>query len=415
MALIIGGPGYLQAAVHHSSDFGWRAGQDVTDAFAELFETDRLTTGDELVLDDTYRIRGTHDLPDRFILSARQGAGFEVIAPKEASGPFLSLGHGNTLRNLTIRYVNTPAPGPHSVSPKRMEHFTWMTGIRASGKRDLLIENCRFIGSVSHHIKLTDCPRPRIVGCHIVGGFWTVNLAGSVTDAVFLRCVFEKCQGDGIKTSGRGPRGVQRVLVDTCVFQDCGRDGIDTTGGFKNSVVRRTIFRRLFSGLDLKSGYDTDEDLSPDIQNTGIRIEHCHFVDIPSAIAFSTIDRGLVERGKHFLTLDNAERYAPHDVDIVDCVFGQTTKPAERQGSGGKMLMVKGAHSIRYRNARFFSPNMKIAVYTNVFETFGPKTLSKEASAVLNHNVSGTIAGPVEEPAFGQTRAPFSFGPQPMD
>jgi len=36
------------------------------------------------------------------------------------------------------------------------------------------------------------------MGCHISGGFWTIALGG-VTDAVFQRCLIEKCQGDGMK------------------------------------------------------------------------------------------------------------------------------------------------------------------------------------------------------------------------
>ena len=66
------------AAVHHSSDFGWTAHQDVTRPFAALFTERKLKAGDELVLDHVYQISGSHKLPDNFIRSALKGAGFEV-------------------------------------------------------------------------------------------------------------------------------------------------------------------------------------------------------------------------------------------------------------------------------------------------------------------------------------------------
>ena len=155
------------------------------------------------------------------------------------------------------------------------------------------------MGSISHHIKLSECARPKVIGCHIVGGYWTVYLTGGVTDASFRHCVIEKCQGDAIKTGrGSGSSGVKRALVEDCVFQDCGRDGIDTTGGWEDSIVRNTTFRRLFSGLDIKSYFEKPEHLTMDCMNSGILIENCKFTDIANCVTFSTLDRGLVRRGK---------------------------------------------------------------------------------------------------------------------
>lgn len=409
-----------QAAVHHSSDFGWKSGQDVTDAFSELLQTGRLKTGDQFIFEHAYRMSGTHELPDGFTLSAKQGAGIEVT-DAETHGPILILGHQTVLRNLTIHYLGTPALGPQGTNPQHEEHFTRKTGILANGKDDIRIENCRLIGSISHHIKLAGrCNRPRIVGCHIRGGFWTIYL--SANDAVLRHCVIEDYQGDGIKTDW-----AKRPLVDTCVFQDGGRDGIDTTGGWDESVVRNTIFRRLLNGFDLKSGYGNEADLdSP--ENVGMLIEKCRFIDVPSGITLSTLDRGLPNVGRHFLNAENAEKYAPHDLDINDCVFGHVETPRAGRKAGGygvdypseagehmRMLTLKGAHSIRYRNARFFGDGIELVGYFNTYEIFGPESLSEEAAAALNHGVIGTVAGAAEPAEPGDRSVPFSFGPQPTE
>ena len=49
--------------------------------------------------------------------------------------------------------------------------------------------------------------------------------------------------------------------------------------------------------------------------------------------------------------------------------------------------------------------------YTNVYETFGPDTLSQEVSEALNHSVTGTLGPPCEPGAPGETSAPFDYGP----
>jgi hypothetical protein len=68
----------LHAAVRHSSDLGWTAGQDVSTQFAGILSGGTIEAGDELKLDHTYRISGTHQLADDFTLSAIRGGGFEV-------------------------------------------------------------------------------------------------------------------------------------------------------------------------------------------------------------------------------------------------------------------------------------------------------------------------------------------------
>ena len=68
--------------VHHSTDFGWKANQDVTEQFTKLLQDGTLKAGDELVLDHTYRLNimsnSPRTLPANFTLSAVKGGGFAV-------------------------------------------------------------------------------------------------------------------------------------------------------------------------------------------------------------------------------------------------------------------------------------------------------------------------------------------------
>jgi hypothetical protein len=400
----------VHATVYHSSDLGWVAGQDVSVQFARAVSgrSGSIEAGVELRLDHTYRISGTHRLPDDFILSAVKGGGFEVTdAVSDQDRIFLVLGDRTTLRNLTITYLATPPLGPVAgTNPKRGVHFYPMVGITAAGKSDIRIEYCRLKGSISHQIRLSDCARAQVIACHILGGFWSTYLLGNVTDPVFRNCLIEKCQGDGIKTGRGGPHGVKGPVVQNCVFQDCGRDAIDTTGGWKDSIVRDCVMRRLFSGMDIKSGFEKPEHLSPDCSNAGILVERCTFTDIGNCITFSTIDRGLAYLGNHLLDAASAQEYAPHDVDINGCIF-------ERTGpSDVTMLLLKGGHSIRYKNAQFRGRGIRTVKYSNVHKSFGPNTLSKEVSDALNHSVSGTLVPTAAARKPGDRSIAFECGPR---
>jgi len=418
-----------QVKVVHSSDFGWTANQDITEQFAKLLGSGKLKAGQEFVLDHKYRISGSHELPDNFTLSAVKGGGFDVTdaVNPENNRPLLELGNNNTLRNLTITYLNTPKPGP--TGEKRGADFTSRLGIQARGKHNLLLQNCRLIGSIGHHLKLTDCRESKVIGCHIAGGHWSTYLVGNVTDAIFRHCLIEKCQGDGIKTGGSGGV-VRRVLVEDCVFQDNLRDGIDTTGGFNDSVVRNTIFRRLgVSGMDIKSHYESKtgriEDLSP--ENIGILIENCLFHDMPNAIVLTTLDCGRrTGPGNELLNAGNIKIYAPHDIDINNCVIGHAEKPLRAGHEGGygvnypsedgehmRMILLKDAYSIRYRNARLSGERIKPVQISSIG---GSRHLSREAADALKCTVTGNI---VDEPAPpikpGITEVPFACGPRSPD
>jgi len=410
----------VQAAVHRSSDFGWEADQDVTEAFTALLESGKLKAGDEFVLDHKCRISGTHELPDNLTLSAVKGAGFEVIDAKENQRPLLELGNDDTLHNLTITYLNTPELGGRGI--KHGVDFFDKQAITAYGKRRLLFKNCRLEGMIAIHARLQNCDQVEFVGCQIVGGFWALAVSGR--DLVFRRCLFEKSCGDGIKGGADG------ALVENCVFQDNGRDGIDTTGGLNDTVVRNTIFRRLgVCGLDIKSHYESRTgriaDLRP--ENIGIRIEKCLFHDMPNAIVLTTLDAGRRKGpGKDLLTAANIKKYAPHDIDINDCIFGHAEKPLLPAGKGGygvnyptkdgeymRMILLKDAYSIRYRNARFSGDRIQ-PVY--VYSIGGSRSLSKEAADALDRTITGNVLdepAPLIEP--GVTEVPFACGPQAVE
>jgi hypothetical protein len=416
----------VHAAVHHSGELGWTEGQDITDTFATLRKDRTLKPGDELVLDHTYRISGSHAVPGGITISAVKGAGFDVTDAVNFKGsrPLLDLGNGTTLRNLTITYLNTPPLGP--TGEERGVTFTGRVGIQASEKRDIRIEDCRLTGSIGHHLKLSDCIGTKVIGCHIAGGHWSVFLCG-VSNGVFRRCVIEKCQGDAIKTGGGRSGAVSGMLIEECVFQDNLRDGIDTTGGFNDSVVRNCIFRRLgTSGMDIKAHYETKtgriEDLPP--ENVGILVEKCLFHDMPNAFVFTTLDCGRREGpGKELLNAANMAKYAPHDIDINDCIFGHAEKPLRSKQAGGygvnypttrcehtRFIHLKDAYDIRYRNIRFFGERI-MPVYIDSIG--GSRHLSKEAAEAIEPTVTGNVLNePAPQVKSGITAVPFNCGPQ---
>lgn len=414
--------------VHRSSEFGWKADQDITEALQQLLAGGELKPGEELRLEHTFRIAGSHQLPDNFTLSAVEGAGLDVIdAVKPKSGrALLELGDGVTVRNLTITYLDTPPLGP--TGEKHEVHFTRRLGIQARDKTAIRIDNCRLTGSIGHHLRFTDCSDIEVIGTHIAGGHWSVMLTGC-DKLVFRRCLIEKCQGDGIKTGGGESGAVRRVLVEDCVFQDNLRDGIDTTGGFNDSIVRNCIFRRLgVSGLDLKAHYESRtgriENLAP--ENIGILVEKCLFHDMPNALVITTLDGGRRKGpGNELLTAANMKDYAAHDIEVNDCVFGHTEKPLRTAKDGGygvnypsdegehmRMILMKDAYDVRYKNARFFGERIRPVQVSSIG---GSNHLSKEAAAAIEPTISGTIGEPAPQVEPGQTDVSFELGPQPLD
>ena len=418
----------LNAKTFRSTELGWVKGQDVTESFEQFLTKGTFKSGDALRLEHTYRLAGNHLLPDNFTLTAVNNAGFDVIdaVDPKSNRALLELGDGTTVRNLTIKYLNTPPLGP--TGGKHGVHFTKRIGIEARDKKGLRIENCRLTGSINHHLRFTDCMDIEVVGTHIAGGYWTIMLTGC-DKLVFRRCMIEQCQGDGIKTGGGASGAVRNVIVENCVFQDNARDGIDTTGGFNDSVIRNCIFRRLgVSGLDLKSHYESRtgriEDLAP--ENIGILVEKCVFHDMPNGLVITTLDCGRRKGpGHELLNASNMKKYAPHDIDIDSCVFGHAEKPLRPASEGGygvnyptgkgehmRMILVKDAYGIRYKDARIFGDRVMLV---HVSSIGGSGHLSKEAAGGITLGITGNL---LQQPAPalkpGVRKASFVFGPQSM-
>jgi len=404
-----------ERTVHRSKDLGWKANQDVTKEFSKLLTDGTLKAGDELVLDHKYRIRGSYVLPANVTLSAVQGGGFDVTDARENQRPLLTLDNSDTLNNLTITYLNTPELGGRGI--RHGVDFLDKQAISASGKHNLTIKNCRLEGMVAIHIRLDDCKKVQLIGCHIIGGFWAVT--PDVTDFVARRCLFEKSCGDSMKVS------LRRARVENCVFQDNGRDGLDSTGGINDSVIRNSIFRRLgVCGLDIKSHYETRtgriEDVRP--ENIGIRVEKCLFHDMPNAIVLTTLDNDRRRGMKDLLTAANMKTYAPHDIEINECVFGHVETPLRPTRKGGygvdypkqqeymRLILLKDAYDISYRDARTFGDRIMPVL---VHSIGGSKALSREAAEAIDRSLSGNV---LDEPAPpvqpGVTEVPFACGPQ---
>jgi hypothetical protein len=171
----------------------------------------------------------------------------------------------------------------------------------------------------------------------------------------------------------------------------------------------------LFAGMDIKSYFESEDHLNTDCMNTNILVESCEFTDMGSCITLSTIDRGLQYNDSvYFLDSASAQIYAPHDIDIIECVFERTSafKPEQPDGMAMNMLLCKGGHSVRYSGARFLGNGIREVKYTNVYDTFGPGTLSEEVSDALNHSVSGTLGAPGAARAPGDTTVVFEYGPR---
>lgn len=391
------------ARVIHSSDLGWKADQDITEAFAGLLKGGELKAGDELVLDHRYRIAGSHKLPDNFTLSAKKGAGFEVTdAYSSLNAGVLTLGSNTTLRNLLITYLYTPDTGGMGIrAAQRGIDVLNRTGIvLPSGGKNILFENCRFDGMIAHHVRGVECDLVTFTGCQVVGGFWAVTIWGG-EDLVFRNCLFERSAADAYKG------GTDGGIFENCLFQDCTRDAIDTTGGLNDTVVRNCVLRRLGrEGMDLKSFYEREVSVERP-QNNNILVENCLFHDVSNAFVFSLLDGSRRGKGKGLVTADNAAELAPHNIDINDCTFGHAEKPLRKWAEGGygvnypsdegehmRVLFLKDAHSIRYRNARLSGERIRM-VYVSPIG--GTSALSKEASEAIDHTtITGGMWGQID-------------------
>jgi hypothetical protein len=164
------------------------------------------------------------------------------------------------------------------------------------------------------------------------------------------------------------------------------------------------------------------EDLAP--ENIGILVEKCLFHDMPNGLVISTLDCGRRKGpGYELLNASNMKKYAPHDIDVENCVFGHTEKPLRSAHKGGygvnqptgkgehmRMILFKDAYDVRYKDARIFGDRV---MPVHVSSIGGSGHLSREAAGAITLGITGNL---LEQPAPplkpGVRNAPFVFGPQ---
>ena len=125
------------------------------------------------------------------------------------------------------------------------------------------------------------------------------------------------------------------------------------------------------------------------------------------------------------ITAANMKACAPHDIDINNCVFGYTEKPLLPRRKGGygvdypstggehmRMLLVKDAYSIRYKDVRFFGDRIKPYQIGSIG---GSKNLSREAARAIERTVTGNILAELPPRLrAGMTEVPFACGPRTL-
>ncbi|MCP5073640.1 MAG: hypothetical protein GY947_10155 [Rhodobacteraceae bacterium] len=324
---------------YYSSDFGWSDGQDISDEFAALAEN-TLQPGDTLVLESMYQISGENiQLPDDFTLSAVQGAGLDIVDTNAHTDPLILMGDGGKIDNVTFTASESPDTGYEGTHAESGVDFHTQTAVEVKGADNVTISNCDFSGNLEIFLDVHYSDGLVIEGTHFEGSNTQVRMVGDVKDTNISGSHFENALGDGIKTVISGTSGTQRVTIDGCLFEGANRDGIDTTAGFKDSTVSNTVFfGNGVSAMDIKTFIEYASDISPDIKNTGIKVENCEIVDSQNGIVVTMLDQLGV------LTAANADELMPHDIEVINTIFENIEKNA---------FLVKDGYNITWTDLVF--------------------------------------------------------------
>ncbi|UWQ51897.1 hypothetical protein K3720_18930 (plasmid) [Leisingera caerulea] len=323
--------------VWHSSDLGWSAGQDVSSAFASLLSSNKFKAGDTLVLEDTFKISGSHlRLPENFTLTAEKGAGLDVrtTSPTDTSPLFL-LSNGVTVDNVTFDVVNAPKTGYSGANPVSGTDYHTKRILVVDGD-GVTVQNSAFSGNVSMHIDVLNGDRFSLDKSSFDGGFYQVRIVGG-DDAKVTGSHFRKSLGDGVKTTAT-PDGdaPERMLVADSFFERNARDGLDTAGGFKDGQVLNSVFYdNGVSGIDIKSLYKSKSDFNASKQNHNIRISGSEFIDSPNGVVVTVLNpNGLLNKSNAHLM--------PHDIKVSDSIFENNTS------QGGRAFLIKDGYDITW-------------------------------------------------------------------
>ena len=341
-----------------TADLGWTAGQEIRDELVELLDT--TDPGDTVVVSDLYRLApGGVTVPDGVSIVAASGGGFQLLDIAGASGPWVRLGSCTRWHNVTL--VDTEPRGPEEFVRTNNKTALFVGG------ENVVISQSLFDANTKTQLELRNVSNVRIDATHFDNGYFTVLIRSQTQDVEITDSLFSNSYGDGIKTSGGGSSDVRRMLVSNTVFEDNARDGIDTTGGWRDSLVRDTIFRRNgVSGMDVKSVYNDDGALHPDgSANSNIRVVRSEFIDQPNGIVLTTLDP------TQTLTEQSDAVHLVHDIRLEDSIV-------ENNGGSGRGLLVKDAHSVSWEGIRLL----------------GGSTMERTYSPEENRSFGGVVVRP---------------------
>lgn len=332
--------------VYSTNDEGWTPGGDVSAAFTTMLGT-TLQTGDILLVDDFYTISipTTINTADGITLIATKPyAGFDRIDTATHIDYALSFGSNCTLIGLRFTHSEAPVTGTTSTLPTIDVDYHNSVLMSASGS-NFTVKECSFEGAVRVHIDLSNISDSLIENTRFILGLAQVRYLGTIHDPVCRKVLFDRAMGDGIK-SVMGTLGVEqgytlRPVNEDCVFLNPNRDGIDSTGGWYNGSILRSYFISGFTGLDLKSGFNSAADFDAGVPiNSGIVCDTCEFINNGNAIVMTTLNGGGV------LNTGNARTWACQDVLMKDSIV-EVTVPANLA-----MYLVKDSHDARWENVQ---------------------------------------------------------------
>ncbi len=333
-------------AIIHSSDLGWKAGQDISDEFAALAET--FKPGDTFVFDHMYKISGSGiSLPDNFTLAGgAPGAGIDIIDTATNQSPLFFLGEANTVVDLTVTHSKTPNTGYEGLSPKPGVDFHHAQGKFVVEGGGVSVLNSSFEGNVTIFIDVREADNLLIEDSEFDGGFIQVRFLGDVKNPTVHNSLFQNSLGDGIKTVvASGARHTSNATISESVFLNNNRDGIDTTGGFRDSVVTDSYFVRNWSGIDIKDIYDSSDDFAfggPTNQN--ILIKNSEFIDqYKNAVIVTTLDR----TSNQVLNENNATKWVAQNIRLENSVVENTDS-----GSTDRVFLVKSGYDVHWSGVK---------------------------------------------------------------
>jgi len=315
----------------HSSDLGWTAGQDISQAFAAIAKT--LQPGDVFVFDHMYEITGSNiRLADNVTLAGgAPGAGFDIQDVETNGNYLLELGNGNKLVDLTIKHGSTPNTDNHK------------TSIKADGY-DIQIINSSFEGNPKVFV-FAEGDNLSVVDTVFDGAYYQMRWFGECTNFTVENSLFQNSVGDGIKTARHGGgtgEGTQNATISNSVFINNARDGIDTTGGFKDSSITDSYFvNNKVSALDFKKGFRDQSDFSENLQITNVDIRNTEFIGDESTLIVTT----LLNR----FNFEDVDKYAPNNIHIYDSIFENTNAT----GGIATSWLLKNGHSLTSTNNEY--------------------------------------------------------------